>query len=142
LKTPQKKQTRSTLCRQSYTPALMEEFQDFAILDYRVNMRLDNLPLAEITKFYYDDKPDQTMQTYNLGVPLGAKLHEELHADEAVCVCLCIQDLRSPSLYLSLSTPRMCVCVCVCVCVYVCVCVCVRHCLCQSTSHPPKLFFF
>jgi hypothetical protein len=73
-----------TLCRQTYTPAQMEEFQDFAILDYRVNMRLDNLPLAEITKFYYDDKPDQTMQTYNLGVPLGAKLHEEVHADEAV----------------------------------------------------------
>jgi hypothetical protein len=67
-----------TLCRQTYTPAQMEEFQDFAILDYRVNMRLDNLPVAEITKFYYDDKPDQTLQTYNLGVPLGAKLHEEV----------------------------------------------------------------
>ena len=67
-----------TLCRQTYTPAQMEEFQDFAILDYRVNMRLDNLPVAEITKFYYDDRPDQTLQTYNLGVPLGAKLHEEV----------------------------------------------------------------
>jgi hypothetical protein len=37
----------------------MEEFQDFAILDYRVNMRLDNLPVAEITKFYYDDRSDE-----------------------------------------------------------------------------------
>ena len=73
-----------TLCRQKYTPAQMEEFQDFAILDYRVNMRLDNLPVAEIAQYYYDDKPEQTLKTYNLGVPLGSKLHEEVHADEAV----------------------------------------------------------
>lgn len=30
--------------------------QDFAILDYRANMRLDNLPVAEIATFAYDDK--------------------------------------------------------------------------------------
>jgi hypothetical protein len=30
--------------------------QDFAILDYRANMRLDNLPVAEIAKFAYDDQ--------------------------------------------------------------------------------------
>ena len=28
--------------------------KDFSILDYRVNMRLDNLPVAEIAKFYYE----------------------------------------------------------------------------------------
>jgi hypothetical protein len=31
-------------------------WQDFAILDYRANMRLDNLPVAEIAKFAYDDQ--------------------------------------------------------------------------------------
>ncbi|KAJ1469303.1 hypothetical protein T484DRAFT_1852253 [Baffinella frigidus] len=36
-----------TLCKRKYTAQEMEEFQDFAILDYRVNMRLDSLPLAE-----------------------------------------------------------------------------------------------
>ena len=94
-----------TLCRQTYTPAQMEEFQDFAILDYRVNMRLDNLPVAEITKFYYDDRPDQTLQTYNLGVPLGAKLHEEVHADEAVAEHYVLNNhLRFKILYHKAST--------------------------------------
>jgi len=98
-----------TLCRKEYTPAQMEEFQvparpaqkaptatpltcashqDFSILEYRVNMRLDNLPVAEvrslpfllfplpcsrpvsllrpqpaqIQSFYYDDKPDETVR--------------------------------------------------------------------------------
>eukprot|EP00961_Rhodomonas_salina_P083172 1117500-Rhodomonas_salina.5 len=32
----------------------MEEFQDFAILEYRVNMRLDSLPIAEMNRFAYD----------------------------------------------------------------------------------------
>ena len=35
----------------------MEEFQDFAILDYRINMRLDNLPVAEMNFFAFEDKP-------------------------------------------------------------------------------------
>jgi len=73
-----------TLCRKEYTPAQMEEFQDFAILEYRVNMRLDNLPVAEIQSFYYDDRPDETVKLYNLGFSVGTKLHEEVHTDEAV----------------------------------------------------------
>ena len=52
----------------------MEEFQDFAILEYRVNMRLDNLPVAEMINFSFEDKPDKTMQIYNLGYALGGKL--------------------------------------------------------------------
>eukprot|EP00960_Hanusia_phi_P071904 767662-Hanusia_phi.AAC.3 len=32
----------------------MTVVKDFSILDYRVNMRLDNLPVAEIAKFYYE----------------------------------------------------------------------------------------
>ena len=63
-----------TLCRKRYTPQEMEEFQDFAILDYRVNMRLDSLPLAEMQTFAYEDKPDDPVETYNLGYPLGGKL--------------------------------------------------------------------
>mmetsp|Transcript_26640 Transcript_26640/g.60809 ORF Transcript_26640/g.60809 Transcript_26640/m.60809 type:complete len:675 (-) Transcript_26640:2697-4721(-) len=63
-----------TLCRKRYTPQEMEEFQDFAILDYRVNMRLDSLPLAEMQTFAYEDKPDEHVETYNLGYPLGGKL--------------------------------------------------------------------
>jgi len=62
------------LCRKNYTPQQMEEFQDFAILEYRVNMRLDNLPVAEMINFAFEDKPDKTMQIYNLGYALGGKL--------------------------------------------------------------------
>jgi hypothetical protein len=29
-------------------------YQDFAILDYRVNMRLDSLPVAEMATFAYE----------------------------------------------------------------------------------------
>ncbi|EKX43113.1 hypothetical protein GUITHDRAFT_163927, partial [Guillardia theta CCMP2712] len=65
------------LCRKTYTPKQMEEFQDFAILEYRVNMRLDNLPVAEMINFAYEDKPDKTMQIYNLGYPVGGKLAPE-----------------------------------------------------------------
>ena len=65
------------LCRKNYTPQQMEEFQDFAILEYRVNMRLDNLPVAEMIKFAYEDKPDKTMQIYNLGYALGGKLESD-----------------------------------------------------------------
>eukprot|EP00802_Teleaulax_amphioxeia_P006625 Tamp_06629.p1 GENE.Tamp_06629~~Tamp_06629.p1 ORF type:complete len:677 (+),score=209.81 Tamp_06629:26-2032(+) len=65
------------LCRKNYTPQQMEEFQDFAILEYRVNMRLDNLPVAEMINFAFEDKPDKTMQIYNLGYALGGKLAPE-----------------------------------------------------------------
>eukprot|EP00285_Hemiselmis_virescens_P018271 CAMPEP_0173391940 /NCGR_PEP_ID=MMETSP1356-20130122/18667_1 /TAXON_ID=77927 ORGANISM="Hemiselmis virescens, Strain PCC157" /NCGR_SAMPLE_ID=MMETSP1356 /ASSEMBLY_ACC=CAM_ASM_000847 /LENGTH=674 /DNA_ID=CAMNT_0014349645 /DNA_START=96 /DNA_END=2120 /DNA_ORIENTATION=+ len=73
-----------TLCRRTYSAKQMEEFQDFAILDYRANMRLDNLPVAQIAKYAYDDQPDKTIQIYNLGFPIGSKLHEEVHSDDAV----------------------------------------------------------
>ena len=68
----------------------MEELQDFAILEYRVNMRLDNLPVAEMINFAYEDKPDKTMQIYNLGYALGGKL--------AVCSCVdvCCFDWCAP----------------------------------------------
>jgi len=66
-----------TLCRKNYTPQQMEEFQDFAILDYRVNMRLDNLPVAEMNYIAFEDKPKDTIEIYNLGFPLGRKLEEE-----------------------------------------------------------------
>lgn len=63
-----------TLCKKKYTPQQMEEFQDFAILEYRVNMRLDNLPIAEMNLFAYEDRPQETIQIYNLGYPVGSKL--------------------------------------------------------------------
>ena len=44
------------------------------VLEYRVNMRLDNLPVAEMINFAFEDKPDKTMQIYNLGYALGGKL--------------------------------------------------------------------
>lgn len=47
--------------------------QDFAILDYRVNMRLDNLPVAEMNVFAWEGKPQETIEVYNLGYPLGRK---------------------------------------------------------------------
>ena len=65
-----------TLCRRKYTPAEMEEMQDFAILDYRVNMRLDGLPLAEMTTFVDEERPGETLETYTLGFPVGGKLEE------------------------------------------------------------------
>merc|ERR1719199_1478092 len=49
-----------TLCRMKYTPQQMEEFQDFAILEYRVNMRLDNLPISEMASYTLSEKPGQT----------------------------------------------------------------------------------
>ena len=65
-----------TLCRRKYTPAEMEELQDFAILDYRVNMRLDGLPLAEMTTFVDEERPGETLETYTLGYPVGGRLQE------------------------------------------------------------------
>jgi len=65
-----------TLCRRKYTPAEMEELQDFAILDYRVNMRLDGLPLAEMTTFVDEERPSEPLETYTLGYPVGGKLEE------------------------------------------------------------------
>mmetsp|Transcript_16460 Transcript_16460/g.39324 ORF Transcript_16460/g.39324 Transcript_16460/m.39324 type:complete len:669 (-) Transcript_16460:236-2242(-) len=66
-----------TLCRKKYSPQQMEEFQDFAILEYRVNMRLDNLPIAEMTTIAWDNDMSKTEQYYNLGYPIGAKLQPE-----------------------------------------------------------------
>eukprot|EP00292_Cryptomonas_paramecium_P004461 CAMPEP_0113676420 /NCGR_PEP_ID=MMETSP0038_2-20120614/8633_1 /TAXON_ID=2898 /ORGANISM="Cryptomonas paramecium" /LENGTH=661 /DNA_ID=CAMNT_0000593447 /DNA_START=3 /DNA_END=1988 /DNA_ORIENTATION=- /assembly_acc=CAM_ASM_000170 len=65
-----------TLCKKHYTPQQMEEFQDFTILDYRVNMRLDNLPVAEINLVAFEDKPDETIKLYNLGYPIGSKVFD------------------------------------------------------------------
>ncbi|EKX42627.1 hypothetical protein GUITHDRAFT_164061, partial [Guillardia theta CCMP2712] len=96
-----------TACRKEYTPAQMEEFQDFSILDYRVNMRLDNLPVAEIAKFYYEDRPEETLETYNLGYPVGSKLHEEVHTDEAVTEHYVLNNhLRFKILYHSISKEK------------------------------------
>mmetsp|Transcript_63519 Transcript_63519/g.132214 ORF Transcript_63519/g.132214 Transcript_63519/m.132214 type:complete len:695 (-) Transcript_63519:130-2214(-) len=71
-----------TLCRKKYTAQEFEEFQDFAILEYRVNMRLDSLPIAEMASFAYEDDPDKTIQMYNLGYALGGKLEDSLEGVE------------------------------------------------------------
>mmetsp|Transcript_16457 Transcript_16457/g.39314 ORF Transcript_16457/g.39314 Transcript_16457/m.39314 type:complete len:680 (-) Transcript_16457:192-2231(-) len=71
-----------TLCRKKYSPQQMEEFQDFAILEYRVNMRLDSLPIAEMNRFAYDDDPEKTIEMYNLGYALGGKLEDALSNSE------------------------------------------------------------
>jgi hypothetical protein len=42
-------------------------------------MRLDNLPVAEMINFAFEDKPDKTMQIYNLGYALGGKLAVHTH---------------------------------------------------------------
>eukprot|EP00961_Rhodomonas_salina_P094764 1275380-Rhodomonas_salina.2 len=85
-----------TLCRKKYSPQQMEEFQvhaatpssivtlDFAILEYRVNMRLDNLPIAEMTTIAWDNDMSKTEQYYNLGYPIGAKLQPEGAAKQEV----------------------------------------------------------
>ena len=70
------------LCRKKYSPQELEELQDFAILDYRVNMRLDSLPLAEMSTFAYEDNPEETLQIYNLGYPVGGRLESESTNDE------------------------------------------------------------
>eukprot|EP00292_Cryptomonas_paramecium_P033775 CAMPEP_0113685400 /NCGR_PEP_ID=MMETSP0038_2-20120614/14647_1 /TAXON_ID=2898 /ORGANISM="Cryptomonas paramecium" /LENGTH=627 /DNA_ID=CAMNT_0000605475 /DNA_START=29 /DNA_END=1912 /DNA_ORIENTATION=+ /assembly_acc=CAM_ASM_000170 len=71
------------LCRKKYTAAEMEELQDFAVLDYRVNMRLDSLPLAEISTLAYEDNPEETVQVYNLGYPVGARVEGESGDEES-----------------------------------------------------------
>ncbi len=89
--------------------------QDFAILDYRVNMRLDSLPVAEMATFAYEDKPEETVELYNLGYPVGSKLEkskEGTEEDKWVVNNHCRR-----LIFMSL-----CVYVCVCVCVYVCAC--------------------
>jgi len=62
------------LCRKTYTKKQMEEFQDFTVLNYRVNMRLDGLPVAEVETLAYEDNPAETIEEYDLGYSLGAKL--------------------------------------------------------------------
>mmetsp|Transcript_15345 Transcript_15345/g.36230 ORF Transcript_15345/g.36230 Transcript_15345/m.36230 type:complete len:665 (+) Transcript_15345:75-2069(+) len=65
------------VCRKNYDSKQMEEFQDFSILGYRVNMRADNLPLAEVRNFVYSDDPSGNEVTmYALGFPIG---HLEEH---------------------------------------------------------------
>eukprot|EP00294_Goniomonas_avonlea_P000216 CAMPEP_0114552816 /NCGR_PEP_ID=MMETSP0114-20121206/7323_1 /TAXON_ID=31324 /ORGANISM="Goniomonas sp, Strain m" /LENGTH=651 /DNA_ID=CAMNT_0001737711 /DNA_START=13 /DNA_END=1968 /DNA_ORIENTATION=- len=62
----------SVLCRKVYDAKDMEEFQDFSILNYHVNMRADNLPLAEVRNFVYSDDPSgNPLTVYALGYPLG-----------------------------------------------------------------------
>ena len=80
-------------------------------------MRLDNLPVAEMINFAFEDKPDKTMQIYNLGYALGGKL--------AVCICVCAR-------------ARVCTRVCVCArgCTCVCVSVCVYPCPPPATCSP------
>ena len=65
-----------TLCRKKYTPKEMEEFQDFAILDYRVNMRLDGLPVAEIEAYESEEEEGEIEETYNLGYPVGDRAND------------------------------------------------------------------
>jgi hypothetical protein len=39
---------------------------------------------SQIAEFAYDDQPNKKIKVYNLGFPIGSKLHEEVTANDAV----------------------------------------------------------
>jgi hypothetical protein len=45
-------------------------------------MRLDSLPVAEMATFAYEDKPEETVELYNLGYPVGSKLEKSKEGTE------------------------------------------------------------
>jgi transmembrane 9 superfamily protein 2/4 len=72
----------AVLCRKQYTHAEMSRLADFALLDYRANMRLDNLPLAEMAEVVQEDS-DNAETEYFLGFPIALNSEDEEHsADE------------------------------------------------------------
>jgi transmembrane 9 superfamily protein 2/4 len=69
----------AVLCRKQYTQAEMSRFADFALLDYRANMRLDNLPLAEMAEVVQDDS-DKVDTEYFLGFPIALSSDDDERA--------------------------------------------------------------
>ena len=71
----------AVVCRKQYTRAEMDRLADFALLDYRANMRLDNLPLAEMAEVLQEDS--DTLDTeYFLGFPIALNSEDDEHAAE------------------------------------------------------------
>jgi len=56
-------------CRKRWTPKAVREFRDFAGANFRANMRLDNLPGAELVVFR--DQRGEEFVSYRLGYPLA-----------------------------------------------------------------------
>jgi transmembrane 9 superfamily protein 2/4 len=56
-------------CRKQWTSTNVDEFRDFAGAHFRGNMRLDNLPAAELVVFR--DQNAQEFVSYRLGYPLS-----------------------------------------------------------------------
>jgi len=56
-------------CRKQWTAANVDEFRDFAGARFRANMRLDNLPAAELAVFRDQDATE--FVTYRLGYPIS-----------------------------------------------------------------------
>ena len=56
-------------CRKQWTAAHVDEFRDFAGARFRANMRLDNLPGAELVVFR--DQNGQEFVSYRLGYPIS-----------------------------------------------------------------------
>ena len=69
------------LCRKQYTHAEMSRLADFALLDYRANMRLDNLPLAEMAEVVQEDS-EKADTEYFLGFPIALNSEDEEHSAE------------------------------------------------------------
>jgi transmembrane 9 superfamily member 2/4 len=67
------------LCRKQYTRGEMDRLADFALLEYRANMRLDNLPLAEMAEVLQEDS--DTLDTeYFLGFPIALNSEDDERA--------------------------------------------------------------
>lgn len=56
-------------CRKTWSAQNVEEFRDFAGARFRANMRLDNLPAAELVK--YRDQNGKEITSYRLGYPIA-----------------------------------------------------------------------
>jgi transmembrane 9 superfamily protein 2/4 len=66
----------AVLCRKLYTQAEMSRLADFALLGYRANMRLDNLPLAEIAEVQQEDS-GKVDTHYFLGFPIALSSEDD-----------------------------------------------------------------
>jgi len=56
-------------CRKTWTPQNVDEYRDFAGARFRANMRLDNLPAAELVVFR--DQYGKEFVSYKLGYPIA-----------------------------------------------------------------------
>jgi hypothetical protein len=66
----------AVLCRKQYSHAEMSRLADFALLNYRANMRLDNLPLAEMADVVNEGSDDVDTE-YFLGFPVALNSEED-----------------------------------------------------------------